>query len=114
MVDKIAAVAALGVTITASAIVSNSTWPFVTVDQFQQRAASSRALSGAYYLQVIPIITNDTRLAWEEYAMANKGWMTEARAFQAKKGLNNIGLPISDTTDPYITAYIHRADPSVG
>ena len=114
MVDKIAAVAALGVTVTASAVVSNSTWPFVTVDLFQQRAASSRSLSGAYYLQLIPIITNDTRLAWEEYSVANKGWMTDARAFQAKKGLNNIGIPISDTTDPYITSYIHRADPSVG
>ena len=114
MVDKIAAVAALGVTITASAVASNSTWPFVTIDQFQQRAVSSRSLSGSYYLQVIPIITDETRVAWEEYAVAHKGWMTEARAFQEKKGLNKIGVPISNNTDPYITTYIHRTDPSVG
>jgi hypothetical protein len=114
MVDKIAAVAALGVTLTASAIVSNSTWPFVTIDQFQQRAVSSRSLSGSYYLQVIPIITDETRVAWEEYSVTHKGWMTEARAFQEKKGLNNIGVSISNNSDPYITTYIHRADPSVG
>jgi hypothetical protein len=87
--QKIAAIAAFGVTITASAIANNSTWPFVTVDQFQERSASSRSLSGSQYLQFIPIITDDTRRAWEEYSVANAGWMTEAREYQAEKGLGH-------------------------
>jgi hypothetical protein len=56
--EKIAAIAAFGVTITATAIANNSTWPFVTIDQFQQRAASSRALSGSSFLHISPIVTD--------------------------------------------------------
>ena len=87
--QKIAAIAAFGVTITAAAVANNSTWPFVTVDQFQERSASSRSLSGSQYLQFIPIITDDTREAWEEYSVANIGWLTDAREYQAEKGLGH-------------------------
>jgi hypothetical protein len=85
--EKIAAITAFGVTITASAVANNSTWPFVTVDLFQQRSASSRSLSGSQYLQLVPIVTDNTRAAWEAYSVANKGWLTEAREYQAEKGL---------------------------
>ena len=85
--QKIAAVAAFGVTITASAVANNVTWPFITVDQFQQRSASSRSLSGSLFLQMAPIITDDTRAAWEAFSVANQGWLTEARLYQAEKGL---------------------------
>ncbi len=85
--QKIAAIAAFGVTITASAVANNNTWPFVTIDQFQQRSASSRSLSGCLFLQMAPIITDDTRAAWEAYAVANQGWLTEARLYQAEKSL---------------------------
>ena len=87
--QKIAAIAAFGVTITASAIAHNSTWPFVTVDQFQQRSASSRSLSGSYYLQLVPFVADDARGAWEDYTMANKGWLKEAREYQTEKGLGD-------------------------
>ena len=78
-------------TITATAIANNSTWPFVTIDQFQQRAASSRALSGSSFLHISPIVTDETRTAWEAYSVANKGWLREAREYQAEKGLGDKG-----------------------
>ena len=87
--EKIAAIAAFGVTITAAAVASNISWPFVTVDQFQQRSASSRSLSGSQYLQLVPIVTDNTRDAWEAYSIANTGWLTEAREYQAEKGLGH-------------------------
>ena len=40
-------------------------------------------------MQFIPIITDDTRRAWEEYSVTNAGWMTEAREYQAEKGLGH-------------------------
>jgi hypothetical protein len=99
--QKIAAIAAFGVTITASAVVNNSTWPFVTVDQFQERSASSRSLSGCYILQMLPLVEEENRLAWEEYSVANRGWVTEARVYQAEKGLGGDqegDIPTLETT----------------
>ena len=34
-----------------------------------------------------PIITDETRVAWEAFAVANQGWLTEARLYQAEKSL---------------------------
>ena len=109
--QKIAAIAAFGVTITAAAVANNSTWPFVTVDQFQQRSASSRSLSGSLYLQLVPIITDNTRGAWEAYSVANQGWLTEAREYQAEKGL---GEDFATTVmNPVILRFDEDADDSM-
>ena len=99
--------AALGVTITATAVANNSTWPFVTIDQFQQRSASTLSLSGCLYLYLAPIVTDENRLAWEEYSVANTGWLTEGREYQAEKGL---GPKV--TGDPYINNQIGTLDES--
>jgi hypothetical protein len=109
--QKIAAIAAFGVTITASAVANNNTWPFVTIDQFQQRSASSRSLSGCLFLQMAPIITDNTRVSWEEYSNENRGWLTEARLYQAEKGLGlDSGGPESTLTTTIINPVIVRLD----
>ena len=97
--EKIAAIAAFGVTITAAAVANNSTWPFVTIDQFQQRCASTISLSGCLYLQISPIVTDENRFAWLEYSLANKAWLTEGRKYQAEKGLGTLvgGDPVINT-----------------
>jgi hypothetical protein len=99
--EKIAAITAFGVTITATAVSNNSTWPFVTIDQFQQRSASSLSLSGCLFLELAPIVTDENRLAWEEYSVANTAWLTEGRAYQAEKGL---GTMVGG--DPYVNRQI--------
>jgi hypothetical protein len=109
--QKIAAIAAFGVTITASAIANNNTWPFVTIDQFQQRSASSRSLSGSYLLQLVPIITDETRLAWEEYSRTNQAWLHEARVYQAEKGIGEgIVDPVSSLATTVLNPVIIRLD----
>ena len=48
-----------------------------------------------------PIITDETRVAWEQYSYENRGWLTEARLYQAEKslGLDNAGpVPTLTTT----------------
>jgi hypothetical protein len=105
--EKIAAIAAFGVTITATAVANNSTWPFVTIDQFQQRSASSRSLSGCLYLQISPIVTDEVRETWEEYSVAHIGWLTEGREYQAEKG----GLG-SSGGDPVFSPKVFSMDES--
>ena len=105
--EKIAAIAAFGVTITATAVANNSTWPFVTIDQFQQRSASTISLSGCLYLHITPIVTEENRSAWLEYSLANTGWLTEGRQYQAEKGL---GTMVGG--DPFINKDIIFSDES--
>ena len=98
--QKIAAIAALGVAMTASAQETNSTWPYVTLHDFQQRSASTRSLSGSFFSAVLPIITEATRSEWERYSVANKWWLSEGREYQVKKGLGNkeqLGWNYTDT-----------------
>jgi hypothetical protein len=85
--QKIAAIAALGVTFTLSALETNRTWPFVTISKFQQRSASARTLSGSYSFGLVPIVSDENRLDWEEYSVANSGWLAEGRQYQAEKEL---------------------------
>jgi hypothetical protein len=82
--QKIAAIASLGATFTAFAKHDSKIWPFVTLNDFQQRAASTRSLSGAYSLQLLPFVSDRDRAGWESYSVANKGWLDEGRAYQAK------------------------------
>jgi hypothetical protein len=82
--QKIAAIAALGVTFTSSALETNRTWPFVTINKFQQRSASARTLSRSYKFVLVPIVTDENRLDWEEYSVVNSGWLAEGREYQAE------------------------------
>jgi hypothetical protein len=72
------------VTFTAFAQEINSTWPFVTMNDFQERAASTRSLSGAYKVEILPIVTDQDRAEWEAYSVANKDWLDQGRAYQSK------------------------------
>ena len=87
---RIGAVANLAATYTEFARDRNLTWPFVTMSDFHQRAGSARAISNSLFIHIYPIVTNETRAAWEEYSVKEKSWMDEARAYQKKL---NIGLP---------------------
>ena len=110
--QKIAAIAALGVSFTASAQETKSTWPYVTLHDFQQRSASTRSLSGSFFSVVLPIIMNDTRSDWEAYSVANKWWLTEGQEYQVAKGLGNKDLVIWNNTpaETNISPKIYEVD----
>ena len=86
--QKMGAVASLGVSYTAYARSKEEIWPFVTMNDFQQRAASARSLSDALFLEILPIVTEEKRSEWEAYSLANKGWLDEGRGYQRKIGLD--------------------------
>ena len=81
---KIGAITSLAISFTSYARSQNATWPFVTMNDFQQRAASARALSDCLFLELLPLITDETRADWEEYALIEKGWLDEGRDYQEK------------------------------
>jgi hypothetical protein len=85
--EKFGALSTLGVSFTSFASGSNLTWPFVTMNDFQQRAASAREVSNALYTQILPIISGENKAKWEAYSVENKGWLDEARAYQQEIGL---------------------------
>ncbi len=61
---------------------TNSTWPRVTIPDFEVRAAKIRALSKAVYLTIYMLIERDQRDEWEAYADLNNGWVDESIAVQ--------------------------------
>lgn len=79
--NSLPAVARLGVTISESALKGlppgeEPSWPFVTLEGFQDRAITARALSGSLYLSVNPIVNTSSFEAWDEYVLSDANlWM---------------------------------------
>ena len=68
-VDKRVRVASmLSTSITSLAIRVNTTWPMITIPDFQIRTKDVMALTGASALYFSPLVTSETRSAWEAYA----------------------------------------------
>ncbi len=63
---------AMSVSITSFATAMNLTFPFVTMPDFDVRGANMRIQSGSHVLCYLPIITNEKRAAWEDYAMQHR------------------------------------------
>jgi hypothetical protein len=65
--------------ISAAALVANSTFPFVTVPAFEVLGDFIREQSGTELLIFTPKIEIDKVARWEEYAAANEGWYEESK-----------------------------------
>jgi hypothetical protein len=80
--QQLAAIGSLSVAATLHARSQpNTTWPFVTLNDFQQRADDIRLLSNSLFVSIIPVVTEEQRPAWEAYSKNNSGWMEESRAY---------------------------------
>jgi Adenylate and Guanylate cyclase catalytic domain len=62
----------LAVTISSYAMKTNSTWPNVTIPNWEIRGENFRDVTGAQLVSISPIVTNVDQ--WNEYANANAGW----------------------------------------
>jgi hypothetical protein len=58
---------------------TNSTWPHVTVPDFEAWAFHMRQESTADVVGLSPFVTNADRVSWEEYSVAHQGWIEESR-----------------------------------
>jgi hypothetical protein len=72
--EKIGSISSLDVAFTSYARSKNDTWPYVTMNDFQQRAATARKLSDALFLEILPIVSDNDRLKYEKYSLENMGW----------------------------------------
>ncbi|CAB9516746.1 Receptor-type guanylate cyclase gcy [Seminavis robusta] len=94
--QKLNAIAGFGVSLTSYARDNNNdnnnetTWPFVTMNDFQQRADSCRALSDALFLNVVPKVAPDQLDQWQDYAFAHKGWVQQGQDYQRQIGWEHI------------------------
>ena len=71
----------LGQTIAAFAASTGSKFPNVTVDNFEVLASQQREISGIELMTFTPIVTDEQRLGWQEFAWNNQQWISESRRF---------------------------------
>jgi hypothetical protein len=79
---RLEALQAFSQQITSYALHSNSTWPFVTLPDFERHAAYTLQLAEVVALLTFPIITAETRADWQTYSVANQGWLVEGLSIQ--------------------------------
>ena len=70
--NTINAVEAFGATITSYAAATNSTWPFVTIDDYPSRASRVAKLAGANSVVFLPLVQEEDRDEWVEYCQKEK------------------------------------------
>lgn len=58
--------------ITSYALDKNQSFPFVTLPDFAIRGSDLRAQAAAIAIHWMPLVTDDTRTQWEEYALTNR------------------------------------------
>ena len=59
---------ALSVQIVSHVHATNQSWPTVYVPDYAFRASKIMALTDLVFLSLMPLVTNDTRLEWEEFS----------------------------------------------
>ena len=65
--------------VTSYALVSNSTWPFVTMPNFEVNANHARRQTVTEVIMLNPLVTPENRAAYENYTVEHQGWINEAR-----------------------------------
>jgi hypothetical protein len=72
--------------ITATAIATNQTWPFVTIPHLEVEASYCRQTSGAEVLSVAPIVAQKDIARWGVYSVEHQNWLQESRAIIRNSG----------------------------
>lgn len=86
VVQKVSATKAFATSITSYAKATNSKFPYVTIDDYQQRAESIISVSGSLFMGWFPIVTDDNVREWGNYSVANSGWLEESREYHRARG----------------------------
>jgi hypothetical protein len=80
--NKLEASGALALDCQIHAILSNSTWPNVTVPYFEERVTATKSLTQAFGVLLFPIVTEADRVGWEEYSVQHRDWIWDSYATQ--------------------------------
>jgi len=69
---KLGAINAMADSITNNALVTQQEFPFVTIPRFAVRGANARIQADTSTIVWTPLVTDEKREQWEEYALANR------------------------------------------
>ena len=75
---KMGAINSMATAITSIAMATQQQFPFVTVPDFEMRGADVRTQTGGLIVHYMPIVEDEQREEWEEYALANRGHIDQA------------------------------------
>ena len=84
---RLGAISSMSDAITSHALSSEEEFPRVTLPNFEVRACDLRVLAGALSVHWMPLVTDDKRLEWEEYALGNRSHIDVA--FEEEARLRN-------------------------
>ncbi|CAB9521724.1 Receptor-type guanylate cyclase gcy [Seminavis robusta] len=87
---RVKAIDTLSQAYTSHAISTGAEWPLVTLPDYERRASRIMDLAEVVAIFMFPIITNQTRGAWEEYALENQGWLEAGLLIRQEEILERI------------------------
>jgi hypothetical protein len=85
VVRRLGAINSMATTITSYALDTNQTFPFVTIPHFEIRGSDLRVQANAAIIRWMPLVTDETRVAWEDYALANRHHVDKSFEEDAKQ-----------------------------
>ena len=84
--QKLGALASLGAGFTAYSRATENNFPFVVMNDFQQRASTARALSSALAVESCLLVKPDEVQQWNAFSTNNSGWYEEGFTYQDQLG----------------------------
>jgi hypothetical protein len=75
---RLGAVNSMATAITSHSLDTEQAFPFVTIPNFEIRGSDTRVQADATGIIWMPLVTDETRDAWEEYALINRSQIDEA------------------------------------
>lgn len=79
----LASLDSLAADISSAARTTGSEWPAVTVPDFEVRGTKTRNLANILSLIFLPVVTVDTRSAWEDHSVRDQSWLQDSLNFRA-------------------------------
>eukprot|EP00934_Nitzschia_sp_Nitz4_P007117 Nitzschia sp. Nitz4//scaffold45_size130396//87784//91702//NITZ4_003463-RA/size130396-processed-gene-0.197-mRNA-1//1//CDS//3329552440//7107//frame0 len=106
-----AAMTQVQLTIETYAQDNNATFPFITVPHFESKAQQMFRLSGATSLGFSVIVLEEEKLEWQNYSVANQGWIQDGLDTQGEGTVAVDIFPYINRKDTYIVPDEGPADP---
>jgi hypothetical protein len=102
VVGRLGAINSMATGITSYALDTKQTFPLVTIPHFEIKGSDLRVQADAAIIHWMPLVTDETRVVWEEYALINRFQIDEAFLVdekQREKQDDEFGLPNTTSTD---------------
>jgi hypothetical protein len=82
---RLGAINSMATAITSHSLNTKQTFPFVTIPDIEIRGSDLRVQADATSISWTPLVTDETRVAWEEYALTNRFQIEETFLKDSKR-----------------------------